>query len=279
MKNLFIALLTIGAFFSSDAQIKTPAPSPKATVMQTVGLTDVTVEYSRPSMKGRTIFGADGLLPYGEMWRTGANSATKVTFSEDVMVADAKLDKGSYAIITVPGEKSWKVNFYAYEGGSWGSYKEKEPTTTIMVTPTKANMNTETLTISFDNLTDEGAVMNIKWAKTIVPVQLTVHTKKQAMASIDKVLAGPSKGEYYSIASYYQSTGTNLDKALEYINLATAGDDKKFWQVRRKALILADLGKKKEAIKAATLSMELAKAADNMDYVRMNEKSIAEWSK
>jgi len=272
-------MFLMGTFTISQAQIKTPAPSPSAKVMQTVGLTDVEVEYSRPSVKGRTVFGEDALVSYGQIWRTGANAVTKITFSEDVNVQGADLKKGSYAVLTKPGASEWAVHFYPYEGRSWGSYVEKDPAAAVMATPVSTSHSTESFTISVDDLSDNGATINMAWDKTRVPLKLMVHTDKQAMASIEKVIAGPSKGEYYSIASYYHSSGKDLDKALEYINIATDGDNKKFWQVRRKALILADMGKKKEAIAAAQMSLELAKKAENMDYVKMNEASIAEWSK
>lgn len=278
MRNLIVVLLMLGCF-AMDAQIKTPSASPSSKVMQTVGLTDVTVEYSRPGKKGRDIFSADGLVPHGAIWRTGANSATKISFSEDVMVNGADLKKGSYAILTVPSATSWKVNFYPYESTSWGSYREKDPAASVTATPTMMSRSKETFTIAVDDLKADGATINIYWDKTRVPLDLKVHTDKQAMASIDRVLAGPSKGDYYNIANYYHANGKDLNKALEYINIATAGENPRFWQVRRKALILADMGKVKEAIATAKKSLELAKAAGNNDYVRMNEASIAKWMK
>jgi len=269
----------MGSFMMSQAQIKTPAPSPSSKVMQTVGLTDVEVEYSRPGVKGRTIYGEGGIVPFGDIWRTGANAVTKVSFSEDVMVQGAELSKGTYAVLTMPGASEWAVHFYPYEKSSWSSYKEKDPAAAVKATPVSTAETTESFTISVDDLKSDEATINLTWENTRVPLTLKVHTDKQAMASIDKVIAGPSKGEYYSIASYYHSSGKDLDKALEYINIATEGDNKKFWQVRRKALILGDMGKTKEAIAAAKLSLELATKAGNKDYIRMNEQSIAEWSK
>lgn len=279
MKKLFTTVFLLGIFFVSNAQIKTPAPSPFSKLEQTVGLTDVHVEYSRPSMKDRKIFGAEGLVPYGEIWRTGANGVTKVTFTEDVQVEGTDLKSGSYAILSLPGKDMWAVHFYDYDGRNWSSYKEKTPAAAVSVKPMMSKQTVETFTISIDDLHDNGATLAMAWENTVVPVKLGVYTDMQAMASIDKVLAGPSQGEYYNMASYYHSSGKDLNKALEFINMATEGEDKKFWQVRRKALILADLGKTKEAIAAATMSMELAKKAENADYVRMNEASIKEWSK
>ncbi len=278
-KNLLLLpLLMLIGLFTMHAQISTPAASPSSTLKQTVGLTEVTVEYSRPSKKGRTIFAADGLVPYGKIWRTGANSVTKITFSKDVKVEGADLKSGSYAILTKPGATSWAVHFYAYESSNWGSYVEKEPAAAVMVTPVIWDGSLESFTINIDGLKNDGATLQFGWDNVVVPVNLAVHTDKEVMASIENAMAGPSKNDYYAAATYYHDEGKDLKMALKWIEKATAGDSPMFWQVRRKALILADLGMKAKAIAAAKQSLELAKAAGNEDYVRMNENSIKEWS-
>ena len=277
-KNLLLLpLLLLIGIVALQAQVSTPAPSPSAKVTQMVGLTEVTLEYSRPSMKGRTIFAADGLVPFGSVWRTGANQATKITFSDDVTLGGSELPAGSYAILSKPGSSSWDIHFYSYESSNFGSYVEKEPTLVVSATPAKMDGTLETFTINIDGLHNDGAVLQFAWENTVVPVALGVMTDKTVMASIDRVMAGPSKNDYYNAATYYHDSGKDLKKALEWVNIATEGDNPRFWQVRRKALILADLGMKKEAIAAAKQSLELAKAAGNQDYVRMNEKSLKEW--
>ncbi len=276
MKNLLlISFLLVG--FTLNAQIKTPAPSPKAKVSQDVGLTTVELEYSRPGVKGRTIFAADGLVPFDKLWRTGANQVTTVSFSTDVNVGGSDLKAGKYAIVSKPGKMSWDVNFYAHDGNYWSSYVEKEATATVSAKPMSMGDMVETFTMAVNNITDKSATLDIMWDKTKVSVPMTMDAHETVMASIDKVLAGPAQGDYYSAATYYHNSGGDLNKALEWINIATAGDSPRFWQVRRKALILADLGKKKEAIAAAKKSLELATEAGNEDYIRMNEKSIKEW--
>jgi hypothetical protein len=261
------------------AQIATPAPSPGSTLTQAVGLTEVTVEYSRPAVKGRTIFAADGLVPYGEVWRTGANQATKITFSDDVKVDGNELKAGSYAILSRPAADSWEVMFYAYDGGNWVPYQEKEAVATVKAKTMKTGHKIENFSIMIDNIENDKADIIFAWDGTAAVVPLSVEVDKRVTAAIERVLAGPTANDYFAAASYYHETGKDLNKALEWINKATEGDNPMFWQVRRKALILADLNRKPEAIEAAKKSMELAEAANNADYVRMNKKSIEEWSK
>lgn len=279
MKNLLAAFLLVAfTSFTVNAQIKTPAPSPSSTVTQAVGLTDVTIEYSRPSAKGRTIFGADALVPNDKLWRTGANSVTKITFSDDVMIEGKELKKGKYGVLTMPSASTWGVNFYAFEGNGWSSYIEKEPTLSVNVRPSGTKDNVESFTISVDDLKADGATINLSWANKVVPVSVSTHTDKAVMANIEKVMAGPSTGDYYNAANYYFSAGKDLNKALEWMEIATAGPDKRFWQIKNKSELLAALGKTDEAIAAAKLSLELATKADNADYIKMNNDNIKKWS-
>ncbi|MFT4534767.1 MAG: hypothetical protein ACJA1A_000307 [Saprospiraceae bacterium] len=279
MKNLFAVLCFVALAVSAQAQIKTPAPSPSATIMQTVGLTDVTVEYSRPSAKGRTIFGADALVPNGKIWRTGANSVTQVTFSNDVMIEGKELAAGKYGILTLPGASNWAVHFYTFESSSFNSYTEATPALAVSVMSKKSADSKESFTISIDDLKSDGATMNLAWANTVVPVKISTHSHKSVMESIEKVMAGPSTGDYYNAASYYYEADNDLDQALVWMNLATAGPDKKFWQMKKKSELLAKMGKKEEALAAANTSLELATKAGNNDYIKMNNDNIKMWSK
>ena len=279
MKNLLTLafLFFVGSIF---AQIETPAPSPAAKVEQVVGLTTVTVEYSRPSMKDRTIFAEDGLVPFGKIWRTGANAATKITFSDDVTINGAQLKAGSYAILTTPNADKWTVNFYTFDSRGFGPYVEKTPDASVTAkAQTMESLSLESFTISFHDLTNNSATLNFGWENTWVSLDLGVEVDERVLNSIDAVMSGPSNNDYFAAASYYHTSGKDLNQALEWINMATSGDSPRFWQVRRKALILKDMGKTSEAIEAAKMSMKLAEEAGNEDYVRMNEKSIAEWEK
>lgn len=283
-KTLTIVFVAVLGFFFTEAQaqIKTPAASPSSKVMQTVGLTDVTIEYSRPSMKGRTIFGADGLVPYGKKWRTGANAATKITFSDDVMINDVAVKKGSYAVLTIPSAGSWAVEFHPYEAGSWSSYREKTPTATVTADVAALPFPLETFLISMDALTSNSADLEFMWDKTIATLKLNTAVDEKVMAAIDKVLAGPTPGDYYTAGSYYfdsGKTGADLEQALGWVQKATSGDNPRFWQVRKESQILAKLGKFKEAVAAAKKSLALATEAGNADFIKMNTDAIAKWMK
>lgn len=281
MTKLRLAIVAFAFFLISGigAQISTPAASPSCKIEQKVGLTDIKVEYSRPSAKGRKIFGADAVVSFGNFWRTGANSVTKVSFSEDVSVEGMAVKKGDYGLLTKPGADSWSVNFYKYDGGNWSAYIEKTPDVSVMVKPVMLSQQVETFTIDFNNIETTQTTMTLSWEKTLVPVKIGVEVDKVVMANIEKVMAGPSTNDYYNAASYYHDSGKDLEQALEWVKKANKVSSPKFWQVRKEALILADLGRYKEAIEAAKLSKELASAAGNDEYVKMNEISIATWMK
>ena len=271
------ALLIVAA---TTAQVRTPQPSPKAVLKQTVGLTDVEIEYSRPSMKGRTIFG--DLVPFGKMWRTGANANSTISFSEDVVIDGKTLKKGKYAIFTTPKADNWEVVFYN-DTNNWGvpeKWDDSKVGVRTTVKPEMLNRNVESFTIGLNNLDNNFAHLEIMWEKTLVPVRFEVPTQKAAMASIDKVLAGPSAGDYFSSAQYFYQSNQDLNRALQYVNKAIElNPDKPFWYTRQKSLIQAKLGDKKGAIETAKMSLAAAQKANNADYVKMNQDSIAEWSK
>jgi len=272
-------LLTVLSFCSLSlvqAQIETPAPSPSAEVEQVVGLTEIEINYSRPGVKGRTIFAKDGLVPFGKMWRTGANAATQISFDDDIVLGGTALEEGEYAILTKPMADKWEVMLYPYESGSWGSYVDKKPAATITAKTQKTAMPIESFTIAINNLKMESATLDMMWENTLVSIPIEVEVKERVMENIEEVMSGPSQNDYYAAASFLHESGADLDKALEYIQKANAKDPK-FWQVRREALILADMGKYNKAIDAAKKSKELAMKANNEDYVRMNDKSIEEW--
>lgn len=275
---LSLAVMAFALLFTTglSAQLRTPAPSPFAKTETTIGLTDVAVEYSRPGVKGRTIFAADGLVPFGKVWRTGANQATKITFSGDVMVAGKEIKGGSYAILTKPAASQWEVMFFPYEGGSWGMYPDKTPAATITAKSMKmSDAKVENFTILFDEYTVDGANMYFMWDQTMVAVPVKTNAKKDVMASIDRIMAGPGMNDYFQAASFLADNG-DKKQALEYINKAVemGGDSPRFWMVRRQGLILQELGMKEKAMKAFKQSMMLAKEAGNEDYVRMNQKSL-----
>ena len=279
--SLLFVVLTFLAF-EMTGQVRTPAASPTSKVSQTIGLTEFGLEYSRPSMRGRAIFGEgdEFLVQYGKTWRTGANRATKLSFDSNVTIGGVEVKKGTYAVLTVPHEGAWEVKLYKHESTSWSSYVEKEAVATIKAKAIETKHKVETFTMSFQGLADAGkGRLEILWSNTIVVLDIDTKADATVMASIEKLLAGPSAGDYYNIGSYYFNTGRDMEKALEYVQKATHGGNPRFWQLRRESLILAELKKYDEAIEVAKKSLELAKEAENEDYVKMNKASIAEWSK
>lgn len=278
MKKGLLTIFAIAiATFTMTAQINTPAPSPSAKFETEVGLTKVTVEYSRPSAKGRTIFAEDGLVPFGEMWRTGANAPTKVTFSDDVKVAGKDLPAGSYALLTKPGAGVWNIHFHKeVKGNYWSDYKDKTPALAVDAKPVKMDADVETFLINIGEVKSNSAHLELIWENTVVGVPFEVEVDSKVEADIKKVMGGPSRGEYYAAARYYYDEEKGDAQALEWIEKANE-IDAKFWQLRLESQILARMGKHIDAIEAAERSKEMAMKADNKDYVRRNEASIKEW--
>jgi len=279
LKKLSILLFIIGITSTVNAQIKTPQPSPFSKIEQVVGLTDVTLEYSRPAMRGRTIFG--GLVPYGKVWRTGANANTKITFGDNVIIDGQKLVKGTYAIYTIPNKNTWDVIFYS-ESNNWGTPKEWDESkvaakTTVNVLP--MDIKTQSFTITFDDLETGSAVLGILWENVYVGVKFEVPTDAITSKSIDVIMAGPTGNDYFQAATYYHTEGKDLNQALEWMQKATEGDNPEFWYLRRMSLIQADLGDKAGAIETAKKSLAGAEKANNADYIKMNKESIAAWTK
>ena len=273
---LAFGLLLVG---SSDAQITTPQPSPMAKLTQTVGLTDVTVEYSRPSARGRKVFG--DLVPLGEIWRTGANAAVKLTFADSATIGGIKVQKGSYSLYTIPSEKMWTI-IVNKNTNNWGTdgYEEKDDIVRFMATPQKTSDKQETMSFNFNNLKSSGGDLELVWENTKVVVPIGVFTDGKVSGDIKKKFAGPTFGEYHAAARYYLDEKKDLAQAKAWIDMAMEkGAAEKFWMVRTKALIQAETGDYKGAIATAKKSIELAKKEKNDDYVRNNEKSIEEWSK
>jgi hypothetical protein len=279
LKKLSILLVLVSVVTATNAQIKTPQPSPTSKTEQIVGLTNVTVEYSRPGMRGRTVFG--DLVPYGKLWRTGANANTKITFSDNVTIDGKELKKGTYAIFTIPNEKSWEVIFYS-DANNWGTpqnWDESKVAAKTTVDIYEMPMKIETFTITFDDLATGSAVLGILWENVYVGVKFEVPTDAIASKSIETIMAGPSGNDYFQAATYYHTEGKDLKQALAWMQKATAGENPPFWYLRRMSLIQADLGDKKGAIATAQKSLAGAEKANNADYIKMNKESIAEWQK
>lgn len=276
-------LVLLFANFYVEAQVKTPQASPLAKIDQVVGLTNIQIEYSRPSAKGRTVYG--DLVPFGKHWRTGANANTTVSFSEDVKIAGKDLKKGKYALFTTPKADSWDVIFYT-DTNNWGlpeEWNETKVALKVTVKPETTTKSVESFSIFLNNLTNDSGIMELSWERTTVAIPFSVPTQEAAMKSIEKTLAGPTAGDYFAAAQYFYQTNNDLNKALSWVTTAVSltakNTDVPYWYLRLKSLIQAKLGDKKGAIVTAKESLNLAIKAGNGDYEKMNKDSIAEWSK
>ncbi|MDA0719273.1 MAG: DUF2911 domain-containing protein [Bacteroidetes bacterium] len=279
-KLIFSFLLSVACSFGALAQIQTPAASPEQTLTQSVGLSSVTVQYARPSMRGRTIFG--DLVPLDKLWRTGANKNTLVTFESDATVGGSPLKAGTYALYTVPSKDEWTVYFYT-DTENWGLPKPWDENKIAAVYNVKAqslDTSVESFTITIDKVTDSGAHLTLSWENMSVAIPFGFDTESAVMQTIERTMNGPAAGDYYQAAVYFLNADKDINKAKTWIDKAIAMSEKPaYWYYRQKALIYAKSGDKKGAIAAAERSMELAQAAGNQDYVAMNKKSLAEWTK
>jgi len=279
MKNLITGTLLFACSIF-QAQIKTPAPSPGATIEQKIGLTDVSITYSRPHKRDREIFGS--LVPFDKMWRTGANKNTIITTSDILIFGNDTLKAGSYSIFTIPKKDAWTILFYG-DTENWGIPENWEDKEVMVKTTAKAGSLSQvkqSFTIGFNDVQMDGAELTMSWDKTVVTVPFKTATKERVTASIKKVMNGPAAEDYYKAADYYLSQKTNIKTALNYINKALdLKKEKPFWYLRRKALIQAELKDYKGAIETAKLSMTAAKKANYESYVKSNQLSIDEWSK
>lgn len=280
MNKLKIALIAIALVATSavTAQLKTPQPSPNCTVSQVVGLTDIEVNYSRPGMKGRTIFG--NLVPYGEMWRLGANASTKLKTSDDITLGGLDLPAGEYALYAVPSEKAWSIIVHK-DLTLWGTggYDEANDLGQIKVEVTTTESSYETMTIDFSSFTTNSADLCIRWENTLVRIPVKTNAIEVVEAQIQKqIVDGPSAGEYASAARFYLAQEKNYEQALTWVEKAIKERPDAFWYVHNKAQILGKLGRTKDAISVAEKSIEMAKSNEEGDYgyIADNEKLIAE---
>lgn len=277
--------LFAGAVFAAAATAQTPAGprvdfpagSPASTLKQRVGFTDIEIVYSRPGVKERKIF--PDFLPHGEVWRTGANNATKVTFSTAVKIDGKELAAGSYALYSIPGASEWTVIFNKVTG-EWGaySYKQENDALRVKVKAVKLAQPVETFTIDINDIRTQSATLNIVWENTRVPVKFEVDAVKSVVAQIDAAMASGqpvSAGVYYNSAMFYFDQGLDMKKARVWIMEATKGDKPQFFMLHGKAKILAKLGEKEAAVAAAKQSIAAAEGAAKAEYTRLNEKLIA----
>ena len=270
---LWAAMVSLAFSAAAQPHVDFPSPSPGATLKQRVGLTDIEVDYSRPSMKGRTIFG--GLVPYGQVWRTGANNATKITFSTDVKLNGTPVAAGSYALYSIPGESEWTIILNKGVGKSGTQYDEKDDVVRITTHPHALGEHIESFLIDINHITDESADLLLVWDDVAVPVKIEHELTGTLVPQIEAVMASDAKNKpYYQAAMFYYDHGQDLNKAKEWINAAIQQREA-YYIVHLKAKILVKSGDKEGALAAAKRSLELAQTAKDSGYVRLNEQLIA----
>jgi hypothetical protein len=274
-KSLLIVVMVVMCILV-EAQVQTPAPSPAGSVSTVVGLTDIKINYFRPRAKGRKIFGTEAavVVPYGSIWRTGANSGTKISFSDDVKVEEIAVPKGEYLIFTWPGATEWTVSLYKdlTLGGNTGGYNKENEVANFKVVPTKLTEKVETLTFAIGDIADDSksAKVQLAWENTSVKFTVTTDYDAKVMKSIE-ASTKVDPGNYYSAAVYYLETKRDLNQALTWINEALKSNPTAFWMLHQKAKIQKAIGDKKGAAETATASLNAAKEAKNRDYQMMNE--------
>ncbi len=275
LKTISAAVALTLASTAISAQLKVPAPSPSQTIKQAVGLSDITIDYSRPGIKGRTVYG--DIVPFGKVWRTGANSATKITFGEDVKVEGNAVTAGTYALYTTPNKESWEIMLYKdlTLGGNVADYKKESELLRFVVKPKPLNDKVETFTIDIADVTSNSANIELNWEKTRVSFNVTADIDTKIMKSIDATVVNDNR-PYFQAASYYYDNNKDMAKASEWIDKGIATNPKAFWMVMLKAKIQAKQNDKKGALASADQVIVLATEAKNDDYVAMAKKFIAE---
>ncbi len=277
MKPIFF-LSILFVTLSIHAQIQRPQLSPKAKLVQTVGLSEVTIDYARPSVRGRTIFG--DLVPYNVLWRTGANRNTLITFSHDVVISGQLLSKDTYALYTTPKKDAWMVYFYN-KTDNWGTPAQwdEEQISLAVRAEVQDVSHTETFRISIENITLDTADLQLTWEKTAIQLPIVFPTNKIMESNISKMnVDTASANDLYTAAVYYFNNDKDLKIAKEWITKAVALRDDAFWFYRQKSLIHEALGELNMAIDTAQRSLKLAESAGNQRFIDLNKKQLREWT-
>lgn len=274
MKKLLLSAALAGGMFISQAQpVKTPSASTSQTVKQEFALGSIELSYSRPNMKGRKIFG--DLVPYNAVWRTGANAATTLTFSDEVTIGGTKVPAGKYGLLTIPGASEWTVIISKQtDVTAPAAYKQDQDVVRVKAPVAQLPFSIETFSIMFSNVKSNSVELGMMWDQSYVAVPISMDVDSKVMAQIDNAMNKDNK-PYFQAAMYYMDNNKDLNKAAEWLDKATAQQPNAFWVWHQKANCLAKLGKKSDAVAAANKSLELAKAAKSDDYVSLNNKLLA----
>jgi Protein of unknown function (DUF2911)/Tetratricopeptide repeat len=275
MRNLIVCLLVvcIGSSAVNAQALRTPAPSTTTTVKQDFALSSIELNYSRPAKKGRAIFG--DLVPFGKVWRTGANNATTVTFGEEVTIGTTKVKAGKYGLLSIPGASEWTVILTKQlDVTSPAAYKQDQDVVRVTVPAAQLPMSIENFTIMFGNITANTCEIWMMWDQTFVALPVSVDVDTQVMKQINAAMNNDNR-PYFNAAMYYLDNNKDLNKALEWFNKAADQNPTAYWVLHQKANCLAKMGRKAEAIATAEKSMALAKEGKNDDYVKLNADLIS----
>lgn len=279
-----VTAVTLLAAPAAQAQITTPQPSPKSTVMQRVGLTDITIVYSRPGVKARNIFGT--VVPFGKRWRTGANATTSIKFSDDVTIEGKKVPAGEYGLYTIPNKTEWLVvlNKNTKLGADVDGFKDDQDVARFTIKSTKLSSKVETFTIDFTDVTPATANVAMEWEMTGAKFKVTADVDSKIVAQIDEKItktASPAPADLASAAVYYFDNNKDLKQALAWMEKANAAEPTKFWNLNTEAKIRLKMKDYAGAMKVAEASKKaaLASTPPNGEYVKMNEDLMAEAKK
>jgi Protein of unknown function (DUF2911)/Tetratricopeptide repeat len=275
MRNLIVFIaLSAATLVASSQSIKTPPPSPTQTIRQDFGISSIELSYSRPGVKGRKIFGE--LVPFGKLWRTGANSATTINFADDVIVGSVKVPAGKYGLLSIPDKDSWIfIVTRQLDVTNAAAYKPENDVVRVTAKPAALRDKVETFTMQFTEVKPATCELDVMWENTIVALPISEDVETAVMKQIDNAMNKDNR-PYFQAAMYYLDNGKDLSQALAWFDKAIEQQPDGYWIFHQKANALAKLGRKDEAKLAAERSIELAKDAKNDDYVRLNEKLLAQ---
>jgi hypothetical protein len=277
MRKLLITAIVCSAFFIAHGQLKTPAPSPTQTIKQDFGLSNIELNYSRPGIKGRKVFG--DLVPFGKVWRTGANSATTISFADDVTIGGKLVKAGKYGLLTIPDKRNWVIILTRQlDVTSPAAYKQDQDVTRFEAKTMDLDDNVETFTMQFANIKPASCELHIMWEKTAVALPISTDIDTKVMAQIDQVMNKDNR-PYFAAAMYYMDNGKDLNQAISWFDKAVELQPNAFFIHHQRANALAKAGRIAEAKTAAEKSRALAVEQKNDDYVRLNDKLLAELNK
>jgi hypothetical protein len=275
MKQIFLMTIAVFTLIVSDAQqLRTPQPSPSQTLKQDFGLGSIEINYSRPGVKGRKIFG--DVVPYGQIWRTGANNATTITFSDEVTIGGTKIPAGKYGLLTIPNASEWVIIISKQTDVTGADeYKQDQDVVRIKTKPVALGSKVENFTIAIDQISNTNCSLNLQWDLTGVSLPVTTEVDSKVMKQIETIFSKDNR-PYYNAAYYYMENGKDLNQALTWFNKAVENNPDAYWVHYQKARCLQKLGNKKEAMEASMKSLELARKSNDPAYINNNLKLQAE---